>query len=245
MFTDFERSRHCGQTRTRGSEDAGEIGVLGRERDRGVKSFLLVVVSIDGVDELDVRIFLDLVLERFDPQILIRGGRLGGNDRNLALGIRPHLSDQQLRPEAADRIARRLIDKEWPAAGRVSVEGHDLDAKLLRTLHCRNDSVRIARRDRNGGHMAFGEAVDDVDLRFCARFGGAVIGDFASGLLRRDFRGGAPSVPGAPDRQKGSALVGAALTRLASSLRLTSAELSVGSKASRVGTAAVSRDPIA
>src|SRR6185437_6335271 len=98
-----------------------------------------------------------------------RGGRLGGNDRNLALGIWPHLPDEQLRPEAADRIARRLVDEKRPAAGGVGVEGHDLDAKLLRTLHCRNDGVRIARGYRNGGHMPFREAVDDVDLRLCAR----------------------------------------------------------------------------
>ena len=187
MFTDFERSRHRRQTRTRRSEDAGEVGVLGRKRDCCVKGLLLVVVPINCVDELDARIFLDLILECFDPQILIGGRRLRRNHRNLALRIRPHLSDQQLRPEAADRIARCLIDEEWSAAGRVSVEGHDLDAKFLRTSHSRNDSVRIARRDRNGGHVAFGEAVDDVDLRFCARFGGAVVGDFAAGLVRGDL----------------------------------------------------------
>src|SRR5580704_136534 len=183
----FERSRHGWKTRACRSKDADEIGVLGRERHRGVKGFLLVIVPINGVDQLDARVLLDLVLKRFDPQILIGGRRLGRNDRNLALGIRPHLSDEQLPPETADRIARRLIDEEWPAAGRVSVEGHDLDAKLLRTLHCRNDSVRIARRDRNGGHTAFGEAIDNVDLRFCARLSGAVVGDFASGLFRGDF----------------------------------------------------------
>ena len=188
--TDSSARATAGRPGQVGAKIPHEIGILGRERHRGVKGFLLVVVTVNGVDELNLRIFLDLVLERFDPQILICGRRLGRNNRNLALGVRPHLSDQQLCAEPADRIARRLIDKEWPAAGRISVEGHDLDAKLLRTFHCRNDSVRIARRDRNGGHMAFGEAVDDVDLRSCARLGGAVVGDFAPGLFRGDFGAG-------------------------------------------------------
>src|SRR5580704_17478108 len=70
-----------------------------RSRHRGVKGFLLVIVPINGVDQLDARVLLDLVLKRFDPQILIGGRRLCRIDRNLALGIRPHLSDEQLPPE--------------------------------------------------------------------------------------------------------------------------------------------------
>jgi 5-methylcytosine-specific restriction protein A len=38
-----------------------------------------------------------------------------------------------------------LVDEERPAAGRIGVEGHDLDAKFLPTLHSWTDGVRLAR----------------------------------------------------------------------------------------------------
>ena len=111
-----------------GRDDALEVRVVGQQRGGRVEGLLVVVVAVDGVDELDVGVVgRQGRLHHLDPGVLVGGVGRGREDRDLT-GVADLLGDH-VDLDLGDALGGGLVD-EQVATRRVGVgvEGDDLGA---------------------------------------------------------------------------------------------------------------------
>ena len=148
-----------------------------------------VVVAVHDVDELHVRVLLELGLHVLDPGVLVRRRGGGRQDRHLPGAAEQfgHVVDLG----RADLCGVGLVDEQVGAAIDVGVERHDDDARVSGLLDRRTQGVGIVAGDHDGVGLVGDGRLDRRDLCFSRGHGARADDLGAAELLER--RGAAPS----------------------------------------------------
>ena len=125
-----------------------------------VEGGLVVVVAVDGVDELDVRVARgELGLHHLDPRVLVGRVRRSGQDRDLTSVT--DLVGDHVDLHLGDAFGGGLVDEQVAALrGGVGVEGDDLHTGGLGFLQGVADGRLVVGRHDQRTHLLLRGGVD-------------------------------------------------------------------------------------
>ncbi len=155
-----------------GREEALEVRVRSQHVGGLVQRGRHLRLRVEGPDDLQLGVLLDVVLEAADAPDLGAGTGDVRHDRDLAGGADP--GDELLGAELAGQPVvggqERLV-VVLAGVGHHRVDQHDGNAGLPGFLEGRDERIRIRGGEHDAGHLAVHRVLDQVHLLGDGRFG--------------------------------------------------------------------------